>query len=54
VRDSATDVVPADPAGPHTGTTFDIIGSLGVAITVPVGATVAMDRRGGSPPEPHR
>ncbi|WP_158853809.1 DUF418 domain-containing protein [Saccharothrix deserti] len=32
------------PAGPHSGTTFDIIGSLGVAITVIVCATVAMDR----------
>ncbi|MFI6015824.1 DUF418 domain-containing protein [Streptomyces sp. NPDC051243] len=31
-------------AGPHSGTTFDIIGSLGVAILVIVGATVAMDR----------
>jgi Protein of unknown function (DUF418) len=31
-------------AGPHSGTTFDIIGSLGVAITVIVCATVAMDR----------
>ncbi|MEV3970207.1 DUF418 domain-containing protein [Streptomyces sp. NPDC050698] len=31
-------------AGPHTGTTFDIIGSLGVAILVIVGATVLMDR----------
>ena len=31
-------------AGPHSGTTFDIIGSLGVAITVIVGATVAMAR----------
>ncbi|MFI2718130.1 DUF418 domain-containing protein [Streptomyces collinus] len=31
-------------AGPHTGTTFDIIGSVGVAILVTVGATVLMDR----------
>ncbi|WIY00897.1 heparan-alpha-glucosaminide N-acetyltransferase domain-containing protein [Amycolatopsis mongoliensis] len=31
-------------AGPHSGTTFDIIGSLGVAITVIVCATVAMAR----------
>ncbi|MEH0527469.1 DUF418 domain-containing protein [Streptomyces sp. 1222.2] len=31
-------------AGPHSGTTFDIIGSVGVAILVIVGATVAMDR----------
>lgn len=31
-------------AGPHTGTTFDIVGSLGVAITVLLAATVAMDR----------
>ncbi|WP_232666545.1 DUF418 domain-containing protein [Pseudonocardia sp. TRM90224] len=31
-------------AGPHSGTTFDIIGSLGVAITVIVCATVALDR----------
>lgn len=31
-------------AGPHSGTTFDIIGSLGVAITVILCATVAMDR----------
>ena len=31
-------------AGPHTGTTFDIVGSLGVAITVLLCATVAMDR----------
>ncbi len=30
-------------AGPHSGTTFDIIGSVGVAILVIVGATVAMD-----------
>lgn len=30
--------------GPHSGTTFDIIGSVGVAILVVVGATVAMDR----------
>ncbi|UFS98228.1 DUF418 domain-containing protein [Nocardia huaxiensis] len=29
-------------AGPHSGTTFDIIGSLGVAILVIVGATAAM------------
>jgi uncharacterized membrane protein YeiB len=31
-------------AGPHSGTTFDIIGSVGVAITVIVCATVAMER----------
>ncbi|MEU5320768.1 DUF418 domain-containing protein [Streptomyces sp. NPDC021056] len=31
-------------AGPHSGTTFDIIGSVGVAILVIVGATAAMDR----------
>ncbi|MEL3946747.1 DUF418 domain-containing protein [Streptomyces sp. LNU-CPARS28] len=31
-------------AGPHTGTTFDIIGSVGIAILVIVGATVLMDR----------
>lgn len=31
-------------AGPHSGTTFDIIGSVGVAVLVVVGATVAMDR----------
>lgn len=31
-------------AGPHSGTTFDIIGSVGVAILVIVGATVAMER----------
>ncbi|MET9785802.1 DUF418 domain-containing protein [Streptomyces canus] len=31
-------------AGPHSGTTFDVIGSVGVAILVIVGATVAMDR----------
>ncbi|GAA0318409.1 heparan-alpha-glucosaminide N-acetyltransferase domain-containing protein [Streptomyces polychromogenes] len=31
-------------AGPHTGTTFDVIGSVGVAILVIVGATVLMDR----------
>ncbi|WEH12368.1 heparan-alpha-glucosaminide N-acetyltransferase domain-containing protein [Streptomyces sp. VNUA24] len=31
---------------PHTGTTFDIVGSLGVAITVLVCATVAMERLG--------
>jgi uncharacterized membrane protein YeiB len=31
-------------AGPHSGTTFDIIGSIGVAILVIVGATVLMDR----------
>jgi uncharacterized membrane protein YeiB len=30
-------------AGPHSGTTFDIIGSLGVAITVILCAIVAMD-----------
>lgn len=31
-------------AGPHSGMTFDIIGCVGVAITVIVGATVAVDR----------
>ncbi|MYY87012.1 DUF418 domain-containing protein [Streptomyces sp. SID335] len=31
-------------AGPHSGTTFDIIGSVGVAILVIVGATVLMER----------
>ncbi|MGW2616645.1 heparan-alpha-glucosaminide N-acetyltransferase domain-containing protein [Streptomyces sp. NPDC001500] len=31
-------------AGPHSGTTFDVIGSVGVAILVILGATVAMDR----------
>ncbi|GAA2270411.1 heparan-alpha-glucosaminide N-acetyltransferase domain-containing protein [Streptomyces hawaiiensis] len=31
-------------AGPHSGTTFDIIGSVGIAILVIVGATAAMDR----------
>ncbi|CBG73297.1 putative integral membrane protein [Streptomyces scabiei 87.22] len=31
-------------AGPHSGTTFDIIGSVGVAILVIVGATVLVDR----------
>ncbi|MFC9242629.1 DUF418 domain-containing protein [Streptomyces sp. NPDC057136] len=31
-------------AGPHSATTFDIIGSVGVAILVILGATVAMDR----------
>ncbi|MCL6672594.1 DUF418 domain-containing protein, partial [Streptomyces panaciradicis] len=31
-------------AGPHSGTTFDIIGSVGVAILVIVGATMLMDR----------
>ncbi|MFF0003741.1 DUF418 domain-containing protein [Streptomyces tibetensis] len=31
-------------AGPHSGTTFDIIGSVGIAILVIVGAMVAMDR----------
>jgi uncharacterized membrane protein YeiB len=31
-------------AGPHTGTTFDIVGCVGVAITVIVGATVVLDR----------
>ncbi|GHE29632.1 hypothetical protein GCM10017771_45570 [Streptomyces capitiformicae] len=31
-------------AGPHSGTTFDIIGSVGVAILVIVGATVLIDR----------
>jgi len=31
-------------AGPHSGTTFDIVGSLGIAILVIVAATFAMDR----------
>ncbi|MFJ5136822.1 DUF418 domain-containing protein [Streptomyces sp. NPDC088707] len=31
-------------AGPHSGTTFDIIGSVGVAVLVIVGATVLMGR----------
>ncbi|MFM9589530.1 DUF418 domain-containing protein [Streptomyces scabiei] len=31
-------------AGPHSGTTFDIIGSVGIALLVVVGATVLMDR----------
>ncbi|MFD7512324.1 DUF418 domain-containing protein, partial [Streptomyces sp. NPDC059853] len=31
-------------AGPHSGTTFDIIGSVGVAILVLVSVTVLMDR----------
>lgn len=31
-------------AGPHSGTTFDIIGSVGVAILMIVAATVAMER----------
>ncbi|MFG3338386.1 DUF418 domain-containing protein [Glycomyces sp. NPDC048151] len=31
-------------AGPHSGTTFDIVGSVGVAILVIVGATFLMDR----------
>ncbi|MEU5220944.1 DUF418 domain-containing protein [Streptomyces sp. NPDC020807] len=31
-------------AGPHSGTTFDIVGSVGVAVLVVVGATVLMDR----------
>jgi uncharacterized membrane protein YeiB len=31
-------------AGPHSGTTFDIVGGLGVAITVILGATMVMDR----------
>jgi uncharacterized membrane protein YeiB len=31
-------------AGPHSGTTFDIIGSVGVAILMIVGTTVTMDR----------
>jgi uncharacterized protein len=31
-------------AGPHSGTSFDIIGSLGVALIVIVCATVALDR----------
>jgi uncharacterized membrane protein YeiB len=33
-------------AGPHSGMTFDIVGCVGVAITVIVGATVAIDRLG--------
>jgi uncharacterized membrane protein YeiB len=31
-------------AGPHSGTTFDIIGSVGIAILMIVAASVAMDR----------
>ncbi|ADD42352.1 DUF418 domain-containing protein [Stackebrandtia nassauensis] len=31
-------------AGPHSGTTFDIIGSVGIAVLVIVGATFLMDR----------
>ncbi|MFF9020265.1 DUF418 domain-containing protein [Streptomyces eurythermus] len=31
-------------AGPHSGTTFDIVGSVGVAILVIVGATALVDR----------
>ncbi|MDX2690310.1 DUF418 domain-containing protein [Streptomyces scabiei] len=31
-------------AGPHSGTTFDIIGSVGIAILVIVGTTVLIDR----------
>ncbi|MBC9713858.1 DUF418 domain-containing protein [Streptomyces sp. TRM66268-LWL] len=31
-------------AGPHSGTTFDIVGSVGVAILVVVGLTVLIDR----------
>ncbi|MFM9448304.1 DUF418 domain-containing protein [Streptomyces acidiscabies] len=31
-------------AGPHSGTTFDIVGSVGVAILVIVGATALIDR----------
>nr|WP_240192409.1 DUF418 domain-containing protein [Glycomyces sp. YM15] len=31
-------------AGPHSGTTFDIVGSVGIAILVIVGATFLMDR----------
>ncbi|MFD3665933.1 DUF418 domain-containing protein [Streptomyces sp. NPDC058659] len=38
---SASDLL---SAGPHSGTTFDIIGSVGVAILVIVCATVLMDR----------
>ncbi|WP_062982554.1 DUF418 domain-containing protein [Nocardia anaemiae] len=30
-------------AGPHSGTTFDIVGSVGFAILVIVGATAAME-----------
>jgi peptidoglycan/LPS O-acetylase OafA/YrhL len=43
-------VIPSTPAsslltaGPHSGTTFDIIGSVGVAILVIVGATAVMER----------
>ncbi|GAA4897288.1 heparan-alpha-glucosaminide N-acetyltransferase domain-containing protein [Streptomyces coeruleoprunus] len=40
-RRAASDLL---SAGPHSGTTFDIIGSVGVAILVVVGATVLMDR----------
>lgn len=40
-RRSASDLL---SAGPHSGTTFDIIGSVGVAILVIVCATVLMDR----------
>ncbi|MEU0649113.1 DUF418 domain-containing protein [Streptomyces umbrinus] len=42
--ESARPVSSLFTAGPHSGTTFDIIGSVGVAILVIVGATVAMDR----------
>ncbi|MFF6803999.1 hypothetical protein [Streptomyces sp. NPDC012616] len=31
-------------AGPHSGTTFDLIGSVGIAILVIVGAAAPMDR----------
>lgn len=31
-------------AGPHSGTTFDIVGSVGIAILMIVGTTVLMDR----------
>ncbi|MFJ8210498.1 DUF418 domain-containing protein [Streptomyces sp. NPDC096033] len=40
-RGAASDLL---SAGPHTGTTFDIIGSVGVAILVIVTATVLMER----------
>lgn len=33
-------------AGPHSGTTFDIVGSVGVAILVIVGVTAALERFG--------
>ncbi|MER6620665.1 DUF418 domain-containing protein [Streptomyces sp. NPDC000931] len=40
-RGAASDLL---TAGPHSGTTFDIIGSVGVAILVIVSVTVLMDR----------